>query len=77
MKSILLNLLLLTSWTGFAQSIDRIEPANWWVGMQHSRIQLLVYGKQISVLQPAIEKSSISLERIIKVSNPNYLFFIY
>lgn len=57
-----------------AQVIERVEPANWWVGMQHSEIQLLVYGKDIGQLEPKITTRGISLAKVIKVQNPNYLF---
>ncbi len=42
--------------------------------MHHNEIQLLVYGENISSLSPAIESSLVSLEKIIRVENPNYLF---
>ena len=54
--------------------IDRLEPANWWIGMEHQDIQLMVYGKDIATFQPKISSPNISLNQIIQVQNPNYLF---
>jgi|TARA_B110000240_G_scaffold175097_1_gene202059 glycosidase len=74
MKNIIKILLILISINLHAQKIERIEPENWWVGMKHSNVQLLVYGENIGNLQPKLQSESISLERTIKVENPNYLF---
>jgi neopullulanase len=57
--------------TSFAQ-IERIEPPFWWAGMNHSQLQILIYGKNISHLTPKLpEAILLSAE---KVDNPNYLF---
>ncbi|MCB9287592.1 MAG: glycoside hydrolase family 13 protein [Lewinellaceae bacterium] len=61
--------------TTLAQSsIKRVEPPNWWVGMKNSSLQLLVYGDHISDLYPSIDYKGVSVERVIRVPNPNYLF---
>lgn len=77
MKKLLLIFLLPLVTFNFLSAqkvIDRLEPSNWWTGMHHNEIQLLVYGENISSLSPAIESSLVSLEKIIRVENPNYLF---
>ncbi|MEM9936975.1 MAG: glycoside hydrolase family 13 protein [Bacteroidota bacterium] len=51
-----------------------MEPANWWVGMKHNQIQLLVYGKDISSLRPSISYEGVTLNSSMLVENPNYLF---
>src|SRR5690606_7617645 len=55
-------------------SIERLEPASWWVDMKHKTLQLLVYGENISELQPALKYSGVSIEKIERVANPNYSF---
>ena len=63
--------------TLFAQNtnaIQRIEPPNWWVGMKEPSVQLLFHGSDINHLEPGIEYDGISIERVIKVENDNYLF---
>ncbi|MFT6320173.1 MAG: glycosidase [Granulosicoccus sp.] len=76
MKQILLFFLLIfLSFSLSSQNkIERLEPANWWIGMEHQDIQLLVYGKNIAELNPKIESPNLTLRRVIKVQNPNYLF---
>lgn len=54
--------------------IDRLEPASWWVGMQHDTLQLLVYGENISELQPALKYAGVSIKKVDRVTNPHYLF---
>jgi neopullulanase len=60
----------------FAQtpSVDRINPTNWYVGMKNPKLQLLVYGKNIKDCDVKINYQGVTLEKINKVENPNYLF---
>lgn len=62
--------------TGVAQtpSIQKINPTNWYVGMKNPKLQLLVYGKNIADCEVKINYSGVTLEKINKVENPNYLF---
>lgn len=57
-----------------AQSLSRVEPPNWWVGMKHNEIQLLVYGKDIAQTEVGFEYPGVRLISIERVQNPNYLF---
>lgn len=57
-----------------AQTIERIEPSNWWVGMKYNTITLLVYGKDIADLQPTFDYKGVVLLKTEKVENRNYLF---
>lgn len=56
-----------------AQNI-RVEPPFWWTGMQHKSLQLLVHGDNIGALETEISYPGITVEKIHKVENPNYLF---
>ena len=60
----------------FAQtpSIQRVNPTNWFVGMKNPKLQLLMYGKNINDCEVKINYSGVTLEKINKVENPNYLF---
>jgi len=58
----------------FSQTISRIEPGNWWVGMKYNTITLLVYGNNISDLQPSFKYLNAELIKTQKVENKNYLF---
>ena len=66
--------LLVAFCKGYSQKIERLEPPNWWVGMEHTNLQLLVYGKEIGHLKARIENDNIQVTQNIQVENPNYLF---
>lgn len=73
-KNWLFSLLFIFPFFAQAQTISRIEPANWWVGMNLNKITLLVYGKDIQNLQPSFKYEGVTLLKTEKVENPNYLF---
>lgn len=74
-QAIFAALLLTGCFTLQAQSsIQRVEPPNWWAGMKNPSLQLLVYGENMSELYPSINYEGVSVERVIRVPNPNYLF---
>lgn len=54
--------------------IKHVEPLNWWVGMQHSQLQLMVHGDNISALTPEVDYSGVTLVNVITTDNKNYLF---
>ena len=58
-----------------AQSLSHVEPPNWWTGMQHNSIQIMVHGDDIgSYEQVNIEHPSVTLDQVTKADSPNYLF---
>ena len=57
-----------------AQKIERVEPPNWWVGMKHTQLELLIYGKDIAELTPSIEDVNCTFANSVKTENENYLF---
>lgn len=59
---------------GYSQKVSRIDPPNWWVGMKNQKLQLMVYGQNISTANVSINYKGVILESIDKVENPNYLF---
>ena len=72
MKKLALLFILIT--TSIQAQIQRIEPANWWVGMKLNQITLLVYGNNIQDLEPTTKYEGVSIVKTEKVENPNYLF---
>ncbi|WP_338766367.1 glycoside hydrolase family 13 protein [Massilia sp. METH4] len=54
--------------------IDHLEPANWWAGMQHRALQLMVHGERIADLHPRLDYAGVRLAATTRVANPNYLF---
>jgi glycosidase len=72
----LIFLLLLITSSAVAQmpALERIEPANWWVGMKNTKLQLIVHGNQIAARNVTINYPGVTLLKTNKVENPNYLF---
>lgn len=54
--------------------VDKIEPPHWWIGMKHNRIQLMVYGEQLSELQFEFDDARIVVEAVHPVANDDYAF---
>jgi glycosidase len=54
--------------------IDHLEPPWWWTGMQHKKLQLMVHGRHIAGLDPAISYPGVRIDAVTRVANPNYLF---
>jgi neopullulanase len=54
--------------------LERIEPANWWIGMKNPDVQLLIYGEQIGETEARLNIPGVSLSSCIKVPNANYQF---
>ncbi len=73
MKKILITLILLAGFTGFAQ-IERVEPPNWWAGFKETELQLMVYGENIGNATPNIDYPGVNIENVEEAKSPNYLF---
>ncbi len=67
-------LLLLINGMISAQTISRVEPLCWWVGMKNQNLQLMVYGKEIGNADIKIEYPGVEIIRVNRVENKNYLF---
>lgn len=72
--SLLLTILLHLSTLNAQPLIERVEPPSWWTGMAQPDLQLLIHGNNISGLRPSLDYAGVTLERITRVENPNYLF---
>lgn len=54
-------------------SIQRIDPANWWIGMKHNTIQLLVYGKNLSKASASVRYPGVKVGKVTPMENPNFV----
>lgn len=53
----------------------QVEPPNWWTGMLHNRVELLLHYEGLSNFQVRVGKADgVSLEKVEKGDSPNYLF---
>lgn len=57
-----------------ALAIDHVEPPNWWVGMRHSQLQLMVHGDHVGEARVEVHAAGVSLVSTTRTPNPNYLF---
>ncbi len=55
-------------------SIQRIEPPNWWVGMKHDTVQIMIYGKNISKAEIYPQHGPTEIIGVHKAESLNYLF---
>lgn len=56
-----------------AVKIDRIDPANWFVGMKNTSLQLMVYGENIRQADVATDYDGVKIDSIVRLDSPNYL----
>ena len=55
--------------------IDRVEPADWFVGMKNPQLQLMVYGKGIAECQQVTtDYPGVTVDSVVSLDSPNYLF---
>ncbi|WP_438969109.1 alpha-amylase family glycosyl hydrolase [Nonlabens sp.] len=55
-----------------AQSIERIEPPFWWAEMEHSQVEVMLYGEKIGLASEF--RSDLEILSVRKTENSNYLF---
>jgi glycosidase len=71
MKKIIVLLLVCIVSRASAQQVS-VYPQNWWIGMKMNKIQLMIYGKDIT--EASINHPGIQVTKVHKVENSNYLF---
>ncbi len=77
MKRLYLLLLFALLYGGAFSSnikIDRVDPPFWWTGMKNHHLQLMVHGENISQTVPSVNYDGVTLESVVHVESPNYLF---
>ncbi|MEW6509261.1 MAG: alpha-amylase family glycosyl hydrolase [Bacteroidota bacterium] len=75
-KLILLLVLFLLTTHIYSQElmIDKIEPPNWWAGMKWNKVQLMVYGKNLTGASAKLDDSRIKVNNVYNAENDSYLF---
>lgn len=58
----------------FGQNNLSVEPPFWWEDMVYNKLEILIYGNNISGLEPVINSSGVVLNNVTRTGNPNYLF---
>lgn len=75
MKRIILSLslILCVMTIRAAVKVDRIDPANWFVGMKNTSLQLMVYGENIRQADVTTYYDGVKIDSIVRLDSPNYL----
>lgn len=71
--ALFVGVLLFTTY-GISQTIDRIEPPHWWVGMANPELQLMIHGENIGQLIAETSDKNVKVVSTETTDNPNYLF---
>lgn len=72
--SLLFVLLSLVMMMKATVKIDRIEPANWFVGMNNPQVQLMVYGQGVRNVQAVTtDYPGVVIDSLVRLDSPNYL----
>lgn len=75
-RLLLFPLLFLATASLFATkpSFERVDPPNWWVGMQNSRVELLIKGENLEgITAVGVKEAGVIVERVIPFPNTHYL----
>jgi glycosidase len=73
-KFVLVLGLILIVWQIQAAQILRVEPANWWVGMKNTWLQVMIYGPNIGKAQLTLKYPGVTIKEVARTTNANYLF---
>lgn len=73
MKRLLPVLALIAGVAAHAQSVDRVEPPFWWIGMKHRPLQLMLHGDKLGGLTAKVSAPGVKVLRTVDLPNPNYL----
>lgn len=55
-------------------TVDRVEPANWWTGMEWNEVQLMVYGAHLDAVSAHINGGEAEVSAVHSVPNASYAF---
>ena len=72
-KSFLFLSLLLVTGVAAAQP-SRVEPPNWWIGMEDTTLQLLIYGEGLGQARVTLPDSPVHITATRAGDSDNYLF---
>lgn len=53
--------------------VDRVEPANWFVGMKNTQLQIMLHGEGIREAQVSIDYAGAKVTDVARLESPNYL----
>ena len=74
MKKFLLTTMACLALMGQAAvQVDRIDPPDWFAGLKHSEVQLMVYGQGIRDAEVTTDYAGARIDSVVRLASPNYL----
>ncbi len=58
-------------------SIDRIDPPNWYTGLKHSALQLMVYGTDIKEADVTVDYAGVRIDSVVRLDGSNNYLLLY
>jgi len=77
MLNVILRMLLCAAFVvSIHASADlRVEPPNWWAGMAHDEVELMIHASRVADSRISLRGSSeVEIRRITEIDNANYVF---
>ena len=74
MKNILLLIFAFFTLPLFSQTIERVDPPNWWTDMKYNNIELLVKGKGLRDVVFSTNEKDIAITDVVYPENPDYVY---
>lgn len=73
-RSICLGLIALLLYSESYAQLHHVEPPHWWIGMNNSKLQLLVHGEGVGEMKASLSYEGVSIIKTHQAKSPNYLF---
>lgn len=67
---------LLPAFSAFSSQENSLEvyPPNWWAGMQHAEVELMIFGNDVADDKVSVSKGSVQIKQSRALDSENYLF---
>ncbi|USI26719.1 glycoside hydrolase family 13 protein [Alteromonas macleodii] len=67
---------LLPTFSAFSSQENNLDvyPPNWWTGMQHSEVELMIFGKDVADDKVSVTEGSVQIKQSRALDSENYLF---
>lgn len=60
--------------TAQSPTINKVEPPNWWVGMQWNTVQLMLYGDELDGITAEVDQEGLKIKAVHTPQNASYAF---
>ncbi len=56
-----------------SQSVSRVDPTDWFVGMKDSSLQLMIYGEGVGDASIKVDYPGVKVDSIVRLDSKSYL----